>query len=380
MSLQNEPHFAEPLHVGRPNIGSPERFHALVGDVLDRRWLSNDGPMVKELEARIAEWIGVKHVVAVSNGTVAMEIAVRALGLTGEVIVPSWTFVATVHALRWMGITPVFADIDPATHNIDPNDVRRLITPRTSGILAVHLWGRAAPVHELSKISEEFGVPVLYDAAHSFGVSTRGQMVGNFGSAEVFSFHATKFFNTLEGGAIVTNDDDLAGRIRLMRNFGFAGEDNVVSEGINGKMHEISAAMGVVNFDHIDEFIERNLRNRERYEKGIQRLEGVSLLPLERGEKSNYQYVVLEVDESAPVTRDALLSTLREKNVLARRYFWPSVHRMEPYRTESPEAGRRLPHTERVSERVIVLPTGTAVDEDAIDTIVGIIATALNQS
>ncbi len=380
MHVQNQPYFAEPLHVGRPNIGSPERFHALIDEVLHRRWLSNDGPMLKELEARVADWIGVKHVFAVSNGTVAMEIAIRALGLTGEVIVPSWTFVATVHALRWMGLTPVFADIDPETHNIDPRDVRRRITSRTSGILAVHLWGRAAPVDELSAISEEFGLPVLYDAAHSFGVSAGGRMVGNFGRAEVFSFHATKFFNTLEGGAIVTNDDDLAARIRLMRNFGFAGEDSVVSEGINGKMHEVSAAMGLVNFDHIDEIITRNKSNRDRYAAGVESLQGISLLPLAAGEKSNYQYVVLEVSESAPVSRDELLKALRDNNVLARRYFWPSVHRMEPYRTESPDAGRTLPNTEAVSERVVVLPTGTAVDAPEIDAIVEIMAQALSRA
>ncbi len=236
--------FSEPLHVGRPNIGDPERFLELVQGALDRRWLSNDGPLVREFESRIAAYLGVKHCVAITNGTIALEIAIRALGMTGEVIVPSFTFVATAHALHWQGLTPVFADIDPDTHCLDPESVRRLITPRTTGIIAVHLWGRPAPVAELEAIAAEFGLALLFDAAHAFGVSVGEHMVGSFGRAEVLSFHATKFFNSLEGGAIVTDDDDVAHRARLMRNFGFAGEDTVVSDGTNGKLNEICRGHG----------------------------------------------------------------------------------------------------------------------------------------
>jgi dTDP-4-amino-4,6-dideoxygalactose transaminase len=189
------------------------------------------------------------------NGTIALEIAIRALGLTGEVIVPSYTFIATAHALHWQGITPVFADIDPDTHNLDPEAVRRMITPRTTGIIGVHLWGRAAPVEALQAISDEHGLQLMFDAAHAFGCSYRGQMIGNFGRAEVLSFHATKFFNTLEGGAVVTNDDELAEVMRLMRNFGFSGYDNVIHPGTNGKMVEICAAMGLTNFDELDDVV-----------------------------------------------------------------------------------------------------------------------------
>jgi dTDP-4-amino-4,6-dideoxygalactose transaminase len=377
MSETEAPAFPEPLHVGRPNIGSPQRFHELVDEVFARRWLSNDGPLVRELETRVAEIVGVKHCIAITNGTIALEIAIKALGLTGEVIVPSWTYVATVHALRWLGLTPVFADIDPATHCLDPESVRAQITERTSGILAVHLWGRAAPVEALENLASQYGLHLLFDAAHAFGVSSGGRMVGNFGNAEVFSFHATKFFNTLEGGAVVTNDDELAAKMRLMRNFGFAGEDNVVSEGTNGKMNEICAAMGLVNIEHLDDVISVNRRNYHRYRVGIEGIPGLTLLTIDEKEHSNYQYVVLLVDESSGVSRNSILAELRQNNVLARRYFWPSSHRMEPYWSLDPDAAAMLPITELIAERVIVLPTGTAVDENAIDAVVGVIRRAI---
>ena len=239
------PATSDPLHVGRPNIGDRVDFlHRLEG-ILDRQWLTNNGPLVQELEARIAAHLGVRHCIAMCNGTIALEIAIRALGLTGEVIVPSWTFIATAHALHWQEITPVFADIDPTTHNLDPAAVRRMITPRTSGIIGVHLWGRPAPIRELQAIADERGLKLLFDAAHAFGCSYEGQMIGRFGTCEVLSFHATKCFNCFEGGAIVTNDDALMEKVRLMRNFGFAGYDNVIHPGTNGKLTEVCAAMGL---------------------------------------------------------------------------------------------------------------------------------------
>ena len=254
------PAFLQPLHVGRPNISNREKFLASVARVLDNQWLTNNGPLVQEFEQRIADQLGVKHCVAMCNGTIALEIAIRALGLTGEVIVPSWTFVATAHALYWQGITPIFADIDSATHNLDPAAVRRMITPRTSGIIGVHLWGRAAPVDELQAIANEYGLKLMFDAAHAFGSSYQGQSIGQFGACEVFSFHATKSFNTMEGGAVTTNDDELAEAMRLMRNFGFKGYDNVIHPGTNGKMIEVCAAMGLANLDGLTRTAGRRLR------------------------------------------------------------------------------------------------------------------------
>ena len=372
------PAFAEPLHVGRPNIGSRDSFLKLTHEMLDRRWLSNDGPLVQDLEHRIAQWLGVKHCIAMCNGTIALEIAIRALGMTGEVIVPSYTFIATAHALHWQGITPVFADIDPHTHNLDPDAVRRMITPRTSGIIGVHLWGRPAPVEELQSIADEHGLQLMYDAAHAFGCSHRGQMIGNFGRAEVLSFHATKFFNTFEGGAVVTNDDALAETMRLMRNFGFSGYDNVIHPGTNGKMVEVCAAMGLANLDYIDTVVAANRRNYHAYRHALESIPYLSVLSYDEAERNNFQYIVLEVDEGCPVDRDALIAALQAENVLARKYFWPGCHGMKPFRELFPHARLMLPDTERVAARVVVLPTGTALPDGAIETIAGILKIAVS--
>lgn len=368
------PSFTEKLHVGRPNIGNKDQLLARISDILDRRWLSNSGPCVQELEQRIAEFAGVRHCVAMCNATIALEILIRALGLTGEVVVPSFTFIATAHALHWQGVTPVFCDVDPQTHNLDPKRVAQALTPRTTGIIGVHLWGRACDVAALSEIAEARGLKLIFDAAHAFGCSYRGQTIGSFGDAEVFSFHATKFFNSFEGGAVITNNDDLARKIRLMMNFGFAGYDDVVELGTNGKMTEACAAMGLENLLCLREFVEKNRQNYEHYRRELARIPGLSLLSFDEREKNNYQYVVIEVDENTTdVSRDQLVEILWAENVLARRYFYPGCHRMEPYRTQFPKAATVLPETERLAERVLVMPTGTAVTSDDITRLCGIV-------
>jgi dTDP-4-amino-4,6-dideoxygalactose transaminase len=372
-SLEVGPAFAEPIHVGRPNIGSRERFLHYMGEMFDRRWLSNNGPFVQQFEARVAERLGVKNCVAMCNGTIALEIAIRALDLQGEVIVPSYTFVATAHSLYWQGITPVFTDIDPVTHTLDPEAVRRMITPKTTGIIGVHLWGRGAPVEELQDIADEHNLELMFDAAHAFDCSYKGRMIGGFGRAEVLSFHATKFFNTFEGGAVVTNDDELAEKMRLMRNFGFAGFDNVIHPGTNGKMVEPCAAMGLVNLEHLDEFVAANRNNYRSYVEGLAGLPGISLIPYDEQERNNFQYVVMEVGEACPVSRDTIVAALHAENVLARKYFWPGCHRMKPYRDLFPHAGLLLPHTERVAERVVVLPSSSTLSGTQIEAIVAII-------
>lgn len=366
------PAFEQPLHVGRPNIGNREVFLAYVNQVLDNQWLTNHGPLVQAFEQRIAARLGVKHCVAMCNGTIALEIAIRALGLTGEVIVPSWTFIATAHALSWQGITPVFADIDPATHNLDPEAVRRMITPRTTGIIGVHLWGRAAPIDELQAIADEHGLKLLFDAAHAFGSSYRGQSIGRFGACEVFSFHATKAFNTMEGGAVTTNDDDLAETLRLMRNFGFKGYDNVIHPGTNGKMIEMCAAMGLANLDSFDAIVDANRRNHAAYKQALAGIPGITLLDYDPGERNSHHYIVLEVGEECVADRDAIIAALHAENVLARKYFWPGCHGMKPYRELFPHAGLVLPATERLAKRVIVLPNGATVRDERIASIASV--------
>jgi len=362
-----EPAFEKPVHVGKPNVGSRQQLMRRIEDLLDRRWLTNAGPYVIEFEKRLAQFLGVKHAIAMCNATVALEIAIRAVGLKGEVIVPSFTFIATAHALQWQEITPVFADIDPVTHNVAPEAVERMITPRTSGIIGVHVWGRPCAVDALTQIARKHKLKLLFDAAHAMACSHGGKMIGNFGDAEVLSFHATKFLNTFEGGAIVTNDDDLNAKVRLMKNFGFAGYDNVIYLGTNGKMNEVSAAMGITGLESLDEFVAVNRCNYDCYRKELAGIPGVELMQYDGRERGNYQYVVAEIDaERTGISRDELVKVLHAENVLARRYFYPGCHRMEPYRSLFPNAGVLLPNTERVASRVLVLPTGTSVGENEV--------------
>ncbi len=353
------PLFDRPLHVGQPNLPPYDRVEARMRRVFDRGWLTNRGPEVLEFEREVAAVAGVRHAVAVCNATVGLEVAIRALEMSGEVIVPAFTFPATAHALAWQGITPVFCDIDPVSHAIDVAQVEALITCHTTGILGVHIWGRACDVEGLKRIAVRHKLRLLFDAAHAFGCSHRGRAVGGFGDAEVFSFHATKFLNTFEGGAVVTDDSELAEAIRLMTNLGFCDNDHVVSIGTNGKMSEVSAAMGLASLETIAEVVAWNRRNYEQYVEELRGVSGLRLVEYTGDERWNFQYVVVEVDEAkAGLHRDALLEVLHRDNVLARRYFYPGVHRMEPYRTTQPDVAARLPRTERLTQRVLVLPTG----------------------
>lgn len=376
-----EPTFGEKLHVGRPNIGKRESLMSRIEDMLDRRWLTNNGLYVQEFERELSEFLGVKHCIAVCNATVGLEIAIKACGLEGEVIVPSFTFVATAHALQWQEITPVFCDVDPQTHLLDPARVEAMITPRTTGIMGVHLWGRACDIESLSEIADRRGLKLLFDAAHAFGCSHGGgRMVGGFGDAEVFSFHATKFFNTFEGGAVATNDDELAAKIRLMKNFGFAGQDSVIYLGTNGKMNEVSAAMGLTSLESVEDFIAVNRTNYREYREGLSGIPGVGPIAYDEKERNNYQYIVLEIDEKeSGLSRDELAKVLQAENVVARRYFNPGCHRMEPYRSLYPHAGMMLPVTESLTSRLLTLPTGTAVGPEEISGICEIIAAAVER-
>ena len=379
--LGGEPAFAEPLHVGRPNIGNRQRLQKRIDTMLDERWLTNNGPLVREFEQRIVDYLGVKHCITTCNGTTALMLAIRGMGLQGEVIVPSFTFVATAHALQWQETRPVFCDIDPVTHNIDPAEVERHITPRTTGIIGVHLWGRPCDAAALEEIAKRRNLKLLLDASHAFGCSHGGRRIGHFGDAEVFSFHATKFINAFEGGAVVTDNDELAEKLRLMRNFGFAGYDNVEHLGMNAKMPEVCAAMGITCLENIDYFVAVNRRNHTAYCSQLADLPGLRVLEFDHREQCNYQYVIVEIDpDLSPLTRDELLQVLHAERILARRYFYPCCHRMEPYRSFYPTAGLSLPHTERIGERVLALPTGTAISHNDISLVSSVIRSAMRDA
>jgi dTDP-4-amino-4,6-dideoxygalactose transaminase len=317
----------------------------------------------------------VEHCVAVANGTLGLQLLAKAAGLTGEVVMPSFTFIGTAHAFAWIGLTPVFCDIDADTHTLDPAAVERAITPATSAIVGVHLWGRPCDVGALEEIAARHGLPLFFDAAHALGCSYGDRTVGGLGDAEVLSFHATKVANAAEGGAIATGDGELADRMRLMRNFGFSDYDRVAGLGVNAKMSELSAALGLASLDAFDGFVEVNRRNHERYVAELGDVGGVSVLPYEPGERHNFQYVVLELSDAVleRLPRDDLVAVLHAENVLARRYFSPGCHRQEPYRATE----WSLPVTDDVSARVVVLPTGTAVGERDIATVCAIVRAAI---
>lgn len=362
------PEFQEPLHVGRPNIPDKQKFLARLEDVLDRRWLTNDGPLVREFEQQVAAHSGAAHCVAVANGTLGLEIAVRAMELEGEVVVPAFTFPATPHALRWQRIRPVFADVNPETHQIDPDMIAGCITAHTSAVLPVHLWGAACDVAAVAEIARRRDLKVLIDGSHAFHATYHGKPLGGLGDATVFSFHATKFINCFEGGAVTTNSAELAERMRSLRNFGFAGYDQVDFLGINAKMNEAGAAMGLGCLESLDEFVARNRQNHRAYHDCLAAEARIKLLSLPKGEESNFQYVVgMVAEEEHDVGRDRLLELLWSENIRARRYFFPGCHLMEPYASEGPAPS--LPATEDVCRRVIQFPTGTAVSPGEIERI-----------
>lgn len=361
-----EPTFEKPLHVGRPNLAPTRDILDVFAGILECKWLTNNGGWVHRLEADIKRYLDVKHCVVVANGTLGLEIAARALMPEhGEVIVPSFTFVATPNALAWQGYKPVFADINPKTHVLDPVDLEARITDDTVGILGVHTWGTPCEIEALTAIAVRHKLPLFFDAAHAFGCKYRGQSIGNFGRCEVFSFHATKFFNTAEGGAITTNDDQLAKKLRELRNFGFIGDGSQTTTGvgINAKMSELHAAVGVLNLTEIKTFVDRNQINYCRYWYNLWHT-GAHVYSHESQTtyRSNFQYVVVELDG---LSADTLVKVLHAENILARRYFSPPCHKVAPYNQE----GYYLPVTKAVSNRVIVLPTGMAVMRQDVDKI-----------
>ncbi|MFE9499898.1 DegT/DnrJ/EryC1/StrS family aminotransferase [Streptomyces collinus] len=364
--LGGAPWFDRPVAVGRPITGDRQRFMGRVHEILDRGQLSNNGPVVQEFEQRVAEVLGVRHCISTCNATTGLQLALHAAGAAGEVIVPSLTFVATAHAASWLGLQPVFCDVDPVSRTIDPDLVEALITPRTTAILGVHLWGRPCAVDRLAKIAHTHRVALLFDAAHAFGCTVEGRAVGGFGHAEVFSFHATKVVNSFEGGAVVTNDEEFARTVRSMRNFGMDEERQVRNLGLNAKMSEVSAAMGLTSLEAFPRTIEANMRNFLAYQESLSGIPQITLLDFQPGESHNYGYVVIEVtpDEDG-ITRDVLYQALLAENVISQRYFSPGVHTMPPYAAPA----HRLPITDRVASRVLALPTGPGTTRQEINAI-----------
>lgn len=366
--------FAEPLHVGQMNLPSWERFQAAFTGIFERRWFTNHGPLVRELEGRLAEFLGVRHVVCMTNGTLALMLALQAMELEGRVVVPAFTFPATVQALTWAGLDPVFCDVDPRRHILTAELVRPHLGQGVSAVLGVHLWGRACDPEGLAELCRDRGLALLYDAAHAFGCSHGGRRMGCFGAVEVFSFHATKVLNAAEGGCAATNDDALAARLRTIRNF-HAGETFApVDLRLNAKMSEAQAAMALLSLEDYPENAAANLRRYQAYARLLSGLPGVELLPYPEGEENNFQFVVLDIDpERAGLSRDDLVVMLEAENVLARRYFTPGIHRSPPYCQSIPLPAGALPATDRLSERLMQLPSGQPVRDQDVAAICGLL-------
>lgn len=379
--MLRKPMFNQPVHVGRPNVGDRAVLAQRIDGALDRRWLTNSGPLLQEFEDRVAQIAGTAYCVATCNATNGLQIAAQATGLKpgDEVIIPSFTWVATAHAMDWIGLVPVFCEVDEVTGSADPQHVELLIGPRTKAILGVHVFGHPCQIEPLAKVAQRHGIPLLLDAAHAFGCSYQGKPIGGFGTAEVFSFHATKYVNSFEGGAIVTNDPEIAERARTMRTMGQDSTRDVVGRGTVGRMSEIHAAMGLTSIDAMQDFIAVNRRNDTLYRERLAPLPGVTVRQQAAEEQANYQYLVMEVDElTAGVHRDQVHRILHEHNVLSRKYFHPGCHMIEPYRSNPRRhAPLPLPRTEALTERVLALPTGTSIGATEIDGICEIIADAV---
>ncbi|TCO44770.1 DegT/DnrJ/EryC1/StrS family aminotransferase [Actinocrispum wychmicini] len=371
------PAFAQPMVVGRPNTGDRARLYKRLDGALDSGWLTHCGPLVREFEQQVAEVAGVRHCVATCNATIALSLLVQAAGLTGEVIMPAMTYVATPHSMRYPGLRPVFCDIDPVTGCIDPDQVEALVTARTSAIIGVHLWGQACDVPRLAEIARRRGLALFFDAAQGVGCTFGDRPIGGFGQAEVFSFHATKVVNAFEGGAVVTDDDDFAERVRAAHNFGRRADGGIGSVGTNAKMTEGSAAMGLTSLEALPESVAQNRVRYDMYRAALADIPGIEVHRYDERHRNNHQYLVVKVDAAVTgLHRDALLDLLVAENVMAQCYFSPGCHQLEPYVTESPVS---LPMTERLAGQVLALPTGPSVSGADVSAIADLIRFAVRQ-
>lgn len=368
--LGGAPLFVDPRYLTRPRLPDRQRFTALLDGIFAARWFTNDGEVVRGLEARLQPWLGGSFCAACCNGTVALQVALRSLELTGEVITTPFTFPATVHAIEWNGLTPVFCDIDPATYNLDPAAVEASRTERTSAVVPVHVFGNPCDVTALGAVAARHGMRVVYDAAHAFGVSHRGRPIGEWGDLAVFSFHATKLFHTAEGGAVVGSDGALGPTIRLLRNFGIVDEDEVRGVGLNGKLSELHAAVGLSLLDAMEAEIAARARLAARYDAALAGVEGLGAQCFAPETRRNYAYYTIEVDRDRfGLSRDELHAALHAEGIVSRKYFWPLCSDNPAYRRLASAQPGHLPRAERVAARVLCLPLYGELAADDVDAI-----------
>lgn len=363
----------KPIYVTQPYLPSLNEFIPYLEKIWENKWVTNNGPFHKQLEEDLCNYLGVKHISLFTNGTIALVTALQTLRISGEVITTPYSFVATSHSLLWNNINPVFVDIDPRTCNLDPNMIEKAITPQTTAILPVHCYGTPCKTEQIQGLADIYGLKVIYDAAHAFGVTYKGGSLLNYGDLSVLSFHATKVFNTFEGGAIICHDAKTKQRIDYLKNFGFADEVTVTAPGINGKMSEINAAFGLLQLKHIDKVIARRRQIAACYREKLASVQGISLLPILKEIEWNASYFPVFVRDDYPLSRDALYQKLKRHGIHGRRYFYPLISEMPMYRGLATASQMNLPNATQVASQVLCLPVFPELEDEDLERIVGVI-------
>ena len=359
------------ITVTAPLLPDLEQFHGLLKEIWESKWITNNGSFHKQLEKELAAYLKVPYISLFTNGTLPLITALQALRITGEVITTPYSFVATTHSLWWNGIKPVFVDIDPATCNLDPARIEAAITPRTTAIMPVHCYGKPCDTEGIQAVADKYGLKVIYDAAHAFGVEVNGTSLLNAGDMSTLSFHATKVYNTIEGGALVVHDEQTKKRIDYLKNFGFANETTVVAPGINSKMDEMRSAYGLLNLKLVDAAIEARRRVAVRYREALRNVPGITFFDDMPGVRHNYSYFPVFVDaEQYGMTRDELYFKMREQNVWGRRYFYPLISTFSTYRGLESAAKENLPVATRIADQVICLPMHHELSEEDVERVI----------
>lgn len=359
------------ITVTSPLLPNLDEFHNMLKEIWDSKWITNNGSFHQRLEKALAEYLKVPYVSLFTNGTLPLITALQALRITGEVITTPYSFVATTHSLWWNGIKPVFVDIDPATGNINPDNIEAAITPKTTAIMPVHVYGKPCDTKAIQEIADKYGLKVIYDAAHAFGVEVDGESILNAGDMSTLSFHATKVYNTIEGGAMVMHDEKTKKRIDYLKNFGFAGETEVVAPGINSKVDEMRSAYGLLNLRQVDQAIENRHKVAVAYREALRDVDGITFFDDMPGVRHNYSYFPIFVDaESYGMTRDELYFKMRDAGVLGRRYFYPLISEFSTYRGLPSAKPENLPNAHKMADSVICLPMHHNLSEEDINRVI----------
>ncbi|MCU7814355.1 MAG: DegT/DnrJ/EryC1/StrS family aminotransferase [Candidatus Thiodiazotropha sp. (ex Rostrolucina anterorostrata)] len=361
-------------YVTQPSLPPLDEFVTSLEQIWSSKQLTNNGPFHQEFEAALAEYLGVPYISLFCNGMTALQVGLQALKISGEVITSPYTFPATTHAIYWNHCTPVFCDIDQDTCNIDPEKIESLITPKTTCIIPVHVYGMPCSIDKIQLIADNYGLKVIYDAAHAFGAKLNGASLCSFGDLSMVSFHATKVFNTIEGGALVTHDEKLKKRVDYLKNFGFADENTIVAPGSNGKMNEVQAALGLLQLKYVDEAIEKRVRLAQIYKEQLADIPGIRILDAIDGSTPNGAYCPIFVQKLAyGKSRDQLYEILKEESIHGRRYFYPLISQLAYYRGLPSSPPDRLPHAVAAADQVICLPLYASLDPEMVERIANIV-------